>query len=169
MNNHLIIGSVSEHLRNLLWSAIQPHAHFGLRNERDIVFTSPAVRLGGHSSQLSLWLYHTSFSPILRNVPSTRGSNPVVETPALQLDLHYLITPLATDADEDIHLFETVVRTLSSHPVVTLERPSDQPQQLRITPRADSPFDRAAIWQALRTDFHLAAAYDVSGLHLAIA
>lgn len=150
----------------MLWASIEPHDHFGLRNDKDIVFTSPAARLGGHSSQLSLWLYHLTPTAESRDLPPRRTPNTVDAAPAQRLELHYLITPLATDADKNLHLMEIILRTFAIQPTVTLEAAPAGAQTLRIVQRTESALERARIWQALRTEYQLSAAYDVSGLRL---
>jgi len=168
LSNDSIIGTVSERLRAMLWAAIEPHDHFGLRNNRDIVFTSPATRLGGHSSQLSLWLYHTT-TATQRNAPRPRASNNAPAEPVQPIDLHYLITPQATDAEKNLDLFETVLRTLFAQPVLVLDPTPQGRQVLQISEHHDNALERAQIWHSLRTDFQLAAAYDVTGLQLGTA
>jgi len=153
----------------MLWAAIEPHDHFGLRNDRDIVFTSPAARVGGHSSQLSLWLYHTSISEVRRNVARPRASMDKPGTSTEPVDLHYLVTPLATDAEKNLHLYETVLRTFFAQPTLTLDSTPIGHQVLHIASRHDTALERAQLWQGLRTDFQLAAAYDVTGLQLVSA
>jgi len=153
----------------MLWAAIEPHDHFGLRNNRDIVFTSPATRLGGHSSQLSLWLYHTTTKATQRNAPRPRAPNNAPTELVQPIDLHYLITPQATDAEKNLDLYETVLRTLFAQPVLVLDPTPQGRQVLQISERHDNALERVQIWHSLRTDFQLAAAYDVTGLQLGTA
>jgi hypothetical protein len=166
LSNHSIIFDVSQQLRAILWAGIEPHAHFGLRNIKDIAFTSPAVRLSGHSSQLSLWLYHVTPTATPRNQPPKRQPAATADAPPLALDLHYLVTPLATDMEKSLHLIEIVLVTFLNQPVITLEDTSSGRQDLSITMRPDTLIDRSQIWQVLRTEHQLSLAYDVAGVQL---
>jgi len=150
----------------MLWASIEPHDHFGLRHDKDIVFTSPAVRLGGHSSQLSLWLYHMTPATARRSPSPKRPPNSTTGSPSQRLDLHYLITPQATDVDKNLHLIEIVLRTFFAQPVFVLETTPAGRQELRLNPRTETALERTELWRGLGIDYQLAAAYDVSGLQL---
>src|SRR4051812_50180472 len=74
--------------------------------------------LSGATKAVSIWLYRIGRDPDLVNRPPQRLADGQVERQPLPLDLHYLITPLASQPAMAHDLLGRAMQTLNDHPVV---------------------------------------------------
>jgi hypothetical protein len=185
MSNSLAIAAVTATLRNLL----------DVELNRDVpgtrVSTQPPdkVRATGNSSQVNLFLYHTSVNAAWRNMDlpwRTKGGE-AAPTP-LALNLYYLITAYYGESEEGVdtsggqqrllgshRLLGRAMGVLHDHPVLDtaeinanlpapdrLEHPYDQLERVRITPHSLSLDELSKVWTGSQTQYRLSAAYEVS-------
>jgi hypothetical protein len=185
MSNSLAIAAITATLRNLL----------DVELNRDVpgtrVSTQPPdkVRTTGNSSQVNLFLYHTSVNAAWRNMDVPwRTRSGETAAPPLALNLYYLITAYYGESEEGVdtsggqqrllgshRLLGRAMGVLHDHPVLDpaeinanlpaadrLEHPYDQVERVRITPHGLSPDELSKVWTGSQTQYRLSAAYEVS-------
>ncbi len=67
------------------------------------------------SEGFSLFLYHVTVNMTLRNPPLRRSPDQRRFRPSLPLDLHYLLTPWAADAEKQLRMLGWAVRFLEDN------------------------------------------------------
>lgn len=174
MSNSLAIAAVTATLHNLLFQEIREELGNG------IVTTLPLdqARTNRESSQVNIFLYHTSPNVAWRNNQRpNRANQPPVGKPPIGLDLYYLLTVYGqNDSETKSHrLLGRVMTVLHDHPVLTstdveaatgVEVPeSDLHQQLEqiiISPEHLSFEDMTQLWRGFQAQYRISAAYKVS-------
>jgi hypothetical protein len=168
MSSYAVIAAVSNALRTILADAYlaDPVIAPIVGPDPAIVFTNPTETVRDSSNRLSLWLYQVTENEFLKNQPPARANGPqlIPETP-LALNLYYLITPFAGEADH--LLLGLTMRILYDNAIVRLHRPEDSiAEELRIILCRLSLEELTRIWEALREPYRLSVCYQVRLVHI---
>lgn len=114
MATHNAISAVSQALLTLLRSADPPsefgtlaYEHYHASNFDDPISTG-----------FSLYLWRVSVSATRRNLPPRRLPDGRVYRPSLPLDLHYLLTPWASDAETQQRMLGWAMRVIEDAAVL---------------------------------------------------
>ena len=167
MSDHNLIVNISNGLRRLLEEEFEA-AELPL----EIVTKPPPEGGPGSDKQLSFWLYHITENEFVKNQPMiTRspqnGGNGssvpqhLAKFPPLALNLYYLLTPLAPQANKDQELIGKAMEVFYDNAIVFI-RASDQTlHELRITLCRMALEELTRIWDALRQPYRLSVCYQV--------
>lgn len=170
MSNYTIIHDTSLELRRRIYNALDatPDADFGLSNDQsDITLSPPRDQMQGNP-HLSLYLYRIDQDGHLRNQPWLPDQQTGQRFPPLPLKLCYLITPLENDEDQNQLMLGRILQYFHDQPVLDSLNgiPLDNSYggnsaEMRVTFEALPMEELSQIWNALRTNFRLSAAYSV--------
>lgn len=166
--NYQVIDGVGRTLVKMLWGALQPVAPtLGNIAENDITFNAP-VDLTGTKPQLSVFLYQITENPYTKNRELLSGAAPgVLRYPPLELILHYLVTPYATNRDIEHLLMGRVMQACYDQAVLDTSAFADPgwsvPPELHISLASTSLEDLTRIWSAFYQSkgYKLSVAYEV--------
>jgi hypothetical protein len=116
MANYLAIAAVAKALLRLVEERCPQKEFSGvpsfvLYSGHD--FSTPAITEG-----FSLLLWRVAVSPVLRNQPPRRGADGVLRRPSLPLDLSFMLTPWATEAERQLRLLGWAMRFLEDNTVL---------------------------------------------------
>ncbi len=130
----------------------------------DVSLDSPAVLLsqkGGITrSVLSVFLYRIEVDTASRNLPPRKGPEGIrPSTPSLRLNLQFLLTPIAQQADETHLLLNAAMDILNSTPMVPIDPGTQPAKTLEVVPNPLPLGDMAQLWLAFGTPFRLSATY----------
>ena len=120
MPDHTIIAATSATLQGLFEGAITNDPAPAL-NGLLVDLRSPRdLRLDNDSLGLSVWLYRVDATTDRRSVlPPSLSPGARRAEAALALELHYLITPIAAEPEDEQAVLGRVLETLRDHPVLT--------------------------------------------------
>jgi len=119
---------------------------------------------------VSLFLYRVEVNSSLRNLPVKTGLDGITRRPALPLDLYYLLTVWAKDADRQHRILGLAMRTLEDASVMSAARlnhfgtESDvfQPSEtVELIFQTLSLQDLSNLWSAFKISVPLSVAYIV--------
>jgi len=159
------LDSVSKTLASRIWNGIKTDKRLKeiIRIEKQITCLSPKDAQA-KSPQISVFLYNVTEFSIMRNLPQTIQNPPKPPT-ILHLNLHYLITPLTQDAENDQIVLGKIMQLLSEKPVL---RGSDlqgslyeNGDDLRITLDSLATDDLNKLWTMFQTPYKLCLSYTV--------
>jgi hypothetical protein len=127
MASYLAIAAISKAIENLLANASRdefPDAHFVVFQASDFVDSNKVPKPEG----ATIYLYRVTVNNSRRNVPGRKDSSNKHYRPSLPVDLHFLITTWAGDADKQSRLLGWVMRVMEDTPIlpVTLLNELDQ-------------------------------------------
>ena len=175
MSNSLAIAAVTATLRNLL---IQ-----GLTSEADLADTTVTMQPldrartnGQTANQMNLFLYHVLPSAAWRNMDPPWGVKPgETATPAIGLNLYYLVTAFGRDNDTQRpfshQLLGRAIGILNDHPLLGADEIKaalvsndlwNQVERIRITLQPFSVEEIAKLWTGFQTQYRLSIAYEVA-------
>jgi hypothetical protein len=122
--------------------------------------------LGTTHRGISVWLYRVTRNPDLLNAPPTREAADELPYHPLPVDLHYLVTPLAGDRDDEQVLFGRVLQVLNDHTIIRgtdLVSPPLDPERVELRVLLDtlSLEDLTRVWNALQESYALSIGYVV--------
>lgn len=170
MSSYTIIQDTTVELRQRIYDALDsaPDADFGLANpESDITLSPPRDQLQG-TPHLSLYLYRIEQDGHLRNQPRLPDQQTGLRFPPMALKLCYLITPLERDEDQNQLMLGRIIQYFYDQPVLgsLAGEPLDNSYggnspEMRITFEALAMEELSQIWNALRTNYRLSAAYGI--------
>jgi hypothetical protein len=124
----------------------------------EVTLEGPSVVRSGNI--LSVFLYRVDIDDATRKnvtVPS-QATTPV--RPALALDLYYLVTPIAEQAEDSYALLDAAMEVLNKSPVVQIESLLTLPQRtLEIAFNPLSLDELTRLWLALAMPYRLAVSY----------
>lgn len=149
-----IIGDVTQLIETLLT---------GLTPSLD---TPADLKLGNSvNSSINIYLYQVLENAYTKNQPWRAQLNGDLRYPPLALNLHYLLTPYATDQVSAHHVLNDAMRILHDSATIT---GGQLPESLRLVVERLSiallplPLeDLTRIWSALQSAFRLSVAYQV--------
>ncbi len=174
MSDFRVIREVTLRLRALLFDGLT--GANGLAADfsaiTSISLDSPAEILDNGNTEntvlLSLYLYQVVPNAYLKNYPLTQHGPGEQRFPPLQVDLHYLLTPLAGTAAEDHEILGRAMQILEAS--ATLRgayldsdlRPGRPEARLTFNPVTLEELTR--IWNAFNQPHHLSVCYRVQGV-----
>ena len=162
MSSYNNLNSVSKTLATRIWNGIKddPQIRIIIQNPRQINHRSPK-EAQTESNQISVFLYNVNELPSMRNQPQAT-QNP---STLLYLNLHYLITPLTQNAEDDQIVLGKIMQLFSEMPVLrgsdlqgSLRDSSDE---LKIILNALTVEDLNKLWTMFQTPYKLCIGYSV--------
>lgn len=173
MSSYMVIRSVSEALRQILWNAISvdPVTLPIVGAEQAIVLSNPTQTALDSSNRLSLWLYQVVEDEFVKNQPMIRGPEPDPndirgrhrdEFPPMALDLMYLLTPFAPSGESDHLLLGKSIQTLYDNACTFMtDAAAGVAEELRIVFHRHTLEELTRIWDALKEPYRLSVCYQV--------
>lgn len=170
MANYLAIAAVARTVLRL----IEEHCPreefsgtpgFALYSSHD--FSTPPITEG-----FSLMLYRVAVNTVLRNQPPRRRPDGVKKRPSLPLDLSFMLTPWATEAERQLRLMGWAMRFLEDNTVIPAsvlnqslsrrERPAFDPDEA-VEIYCDPPAiaDYLGLWDKFKTKWQTSVTYSV--------
>jgi Pvc16 N-terminal domain len=179
LSNALAIAAVTSTLQHLLLRVKNPQPGDPPKDPALVgadVTAEPLhlARKDETTSQLNLFLYHTTYNAQLRNIDLPGQTRPgEVGFPPLALDLHYLLTAYGSGQDELLahRLLGWAMSMLHDHAVLlpgdikTALPPSDldrQVERVRITPHPITTEEMSRLWTTFSTNYRTSVAYEAS-------
>jgi hypothetical protein len=156
------LNSVSKTLTTHIWNGIKddPQIKTIIQNPRQISHLLPK-EAQTESNQISVFLYNVTELPSVRNQPQTTQNPPTL----LYLNLHYLITPLTQNAENDQIVLGKIMQLFSETPVLrgsdlqgSLRESGDE---LKIILDALTADDLNKLWNMFQTPYKLCISYSV--------
>ena len=179
----LIIAAITAALQNHLQNRLAPFASEASLSDAKVTVLPPdRIALGSEEpNQINLFLYRVS-----PNASLSRGRTKAGTTPALSLDLFYLLTLYGTEALNIEKLLGLAISALGEISSATLKEslsvaakdpkssrqesrialPADliARQDLKITPQFLSIEDMSKLWSSLQAKYRPSLAYQISGV-----
>ncbi len=165
MSSYMVVASVSEAMRRILWEAF--NADDVIRpivgSEQAIVFTNPTETARDSANRLSLWLYQITENEFVKNRPMLRGNgHDTAQFPPLALNLFYLVTPFAPSGEADHLLLGKSMQILYDNATLLLRDATENiAEELRIIFCRLTLEELTRIWEALREPYRLSVCYQV--------
>jgi hypothetical protein len=170
MANYLAIAAVAKTMLRL----IEQHCPreefsgmpgFALYSSHD--FSTPPITEG-----FSLLLYRVALNTAVRNQPPRRRPDGVKMRPSLPLDLSFMLTPWATEAERQLRLLGWAMRFLEDNTVIPAavlnqslsrrERPAFDPDEaVEIYSDAPAIADYLGLWDKFKTKWQTSVTYSV--------
>ncbi|MBI5958676.1 MAG: DUF4255 domain-containing protein [Chloroflexi bacterium] len=170
MSHYSIIHDVTLELRRQIFAGLQatPDVDFQINNmNQDIVLDPPPDAATG-SPMLSIFLYHIEPDQHLRNQPYLTPSPESLRYPPFPLQLHYLITPLDSEQEQNQLLLGRIIQLFHDNPLLTSINgvPLDNSfggssAEIRIMMETLSLEELSRIWYALNSVYQLSITYIV--------
>lgn len=164
MSAYTAVRAVSVALQSLLKAEItnstDPELH-----PVDIFLFSPKVMRDKPKTGISLWLYRINREPDTLNREPERIAPDRLRQIPVPLTLHYLITPMLTDPEDEQMLLGKIVQVMNDHAVMagaqvgTVLAADDT--QLRIVIDNLSLEELARVWDVLKEPYQLSICYAV--------
>ncbi len=177
MGNYKVINAVGETLRQVLLSEMKNDtAAYGptgiIKSEDQVTLDHPYKLLGDSgepkNNSLSLFLYRVMENPDLKNQRPIASGASTYAYPPLELNLHYLITPLTNSADNNHRLLGKAMQIFFDAPILKgsalqseLKGSTDE---LRLILNPVSLEDVTKLWSAFMRPYQLSVAYEVKVL-----
>jgi uncharacterized protein DUF4255 len=159
MSNHAVIRSLSEGLKSMLEAHLQ--AYF---NPVTVALSSPK-EMGplGTAPRVSLWLYRVTRSDHLNNLPPERPTPDTVARHPLPVDLHFLVTPIISDAGSRAELMGAILQSFNDHAIVRGHELGTPPplglQGVRLSLESLTLEELTQVWYALGESYQLSVSY----------
>ena len=162
MSSYNNLNSVSKTLATHIWNGIKddPQTKAIIQNPRQINHLPPQ-ETQTESNKISVFLYNVTELSSMRNQPQTTLNPPTL----LYLNLHYLITPLTQNAENDQIVLGKIMQIFAETPILrgsTLQGSlvgSDD--ELKITLDVLAITDLNKLWTMLQTPNKLCISYSV--------
>jgi hypothetical protein len=164
MQSYCNLQSVSRTLAAQIWSGIKndEQARAIIHSPKQITYHSPKDAQT-KPDKISVFLYNITEMSSMSNQPQTQ--NPQKPRTLLYLNLHYLITPMTQNAEDDQILLGKILQVFSQTPVIrgsqlqgSLKESGDD---LRVALDALAVDDLNQIWAMLQAPFKLCVSYNV--------
>lgn len=162
MSSYNNLNNVSKTLAAHIWNGIKddPQTKAIIQSPRQISYFSPK-EAQTESAQISVFLYNVTELPSMRNQPQTTQNPPTL----LYLKLHYLITPLTQNAENDQIILGKIMQLFSETPILrgsdlqgSLRESGDE---LKIILDALAADDLSKIWTMFQNPYKLCVGYSV--------
>lgn len=148
----------------------QPRLEFKVCLASDLVSRSRTIR-----AEVTLFLYQVSPNAARRNAPPRRAGDGRLEPPALQLDLRFLLTAWAREANTQQALLGWMMRVMEDQPVLpaavlnNIASPCFQPEEtVEILLDELSSLDLIRIWEkSVRSPYQLSVPYVARNIAIA--
>jgi hypothetical protein len=160
------ISATSHTLRTLLETYITNETNSPLAGTPVDLRTPQELRAAGIRNAVSLWCYRVVRCAEVLNRPETRIPPDRVRYRPFPLELHYLITPLATAAADEQTLMGRVLQVLHDYAIVrgaTIPASvvTQLPAELRVNFEPMTLEELTRVWHALKADYQLSVSYQV--------
>ena len=162
MSSYNNLNSVSKTLVTHIWNGIKDDLQIKaiIQSPRQISYLSPK-EIQTESKQISVFLYNVTELPSMRNQPQSTQNPPTL----LYLNLHYLITPLTQNAENDQIILGKIMQLFAETPIL---RGSDlqsslleSGDELKITLDSLGLDDLNKLSTMLQTPYRLCISYSV--------
>lgn len=162
MSSYNNLNSVSKTLAIHIWNGIKddPQTKAIIQSSRQISYLSPK-ETRTESAQISVFLYNVTELSSMRNQPQTT-QNPHT---LLYLNLHYLITPLTQNAENDQIILGKIMQLFAETPILrgsslqgSLLESGDEFKIILDSLGAD---DLNKLWTMFQTPYKLCISYSV--------
>jgi hypothetical protein len=156
------LNSVSKTLATHIWDGIKddPQTKAIIQNPRQISYLSPK-ETRTELAQISVFLYNVTELSSMRNQPQTT-QNPHT---LLYLNLHYLITPLTQNAENDQIILGKIMQLFAETPILRGSNLQgsllESGDELKIILDSPGPDDLNKLWIMLQTPYKLCISYSV--------
>lgn len=166
MGDFTAISATSHTLKTLLETYITDETTAPLAGTPIDLRTPEELRIAGIRNAISLWCYRVVRCAEVLNRPETRIPPDRVKRPAFPIELHYLITPLATAAADEQTLMGRVVQVLHDYAIVRgaaipASVAAQLPAEMRVNFEALTLEELTRVWHALKADYQLSVSYQV--------
>jgi hypothetical protein len=166
MSDYIAIRGITVGLQTILRHAITDNVTDPQLKNVPIDLRSPKeMREANNALGVSLWLYQVTRDPDLQNHPPQRVSSFQTRNQPLPLYLHYLITPIRDNEEDEQVLLGRVLQVFNDHGRL---QPSDLPDPLnreeleyRLTFEMHSLEELTRVWHALEEPYRLSVTYTV--------
>ncbi len=162
MSSYNNLNSVSKTLAIHIWNGIKddPQTKAIIQNPRQINHLPPQ-ETQTESNKISVFLYNVTELSSMRNQPQTTLNPPTL----LYLNLHYLITPLTQNAENDQIVLGKIMQIFAETPILrgsTLQGSlGGSDDELKITLDVLAITDLNKLWTMLQTPNKLCISYSV--------
>jgi hypothetical protein len=123
---------------------------------------TPAEMLTAAPQQMgvSVWLYQVDRNQFLLNQPPQRVAPDQLRRPPVSLDLHYLVTPIATDPINEQLMLGKVIQVLNDNAILPAD-PADPElrDEIRVTMENPGVDALSRMWTALEQAHRLSLSY----------
>jgi hypothetical protein len=170
MANYLAIAAIGRTLLRLIEEQCPREEFtdtpaFKLYQSHD--FGTPAIAEG-----FSLMLYRATVNSVARNQPPRRGRDGIKRRPSLPVDLHFMLTPWALEAERQLRLLGWVMRFAQDNAILPAavlnqsltrrERPAFDPDE-GVELFADAPVlaDYLGLWDKFKSRWQTSLTYGV--------
>jgi uncharacterized protein YhhL (DUF1145 family) len=169
MSQYQVINSVGKTLKDVLWSEMRSDVEISsLIAEDRIVFDNPHTLVGDTEpaqSKLSIFLYRVLENSDMKNRDLDSKRNGSKPHQPLFLNLFYLVTPLANNAENNYHLLGKLMQIMHDRCILkgsllkgVLEATD---QELRVIFHPISMEDMTKLWSGFMRPYHLSIVYEV--------
>lgn len=170
MSDYTAISAVGQTLRALLTTNITQSTDAQIKNVPIELLSPKEMDEKNESPGVSLWLYRVARMGEMLNEPPMRVTpTQIIRTP-LPLLLHFLVTPIASDAATRHTLMGKVLQVFYDHSIL---RGADLQgalqggdEQLRVVLEALSLEDLSLVWDALSEPYQLSVSYMVQVVNI---
>jgi Pvc16 N-terminal domain len=173
MSEFTAIRAVTETLSTLLEEHITNSTDLQLAGVAIELNSPKEMRATPPKSGVSLWLYRVTRNGDTLNGPPLRvGPDEELPRP-LPLDLHYLVTPMTGNEEDEQMLLGRVLQTLNDHTVI---RGTDlqgdlagEDTQLRVNLEQLTLEELTRVWSALEEPYQLSVSYQIQVVNVSTA
>lgn len=166
MGDFSAISATSHTLRSLLETYITNESAAPLAGTPIDFRTPEELRVAGVRNAVSLWCYRVVRCAEVLNRAETRIPPDKVRRRPFPVELHYLVTPLATASADEQTLLGRVLQVLHDYAVIRGADipPSVAPQlpsEIRVNFEALTLEELTRVWHALKADYQLSVSYHI--------
>jgi len=165
MGDYTVLAEVGESLVSVLWEEIQIDAQVNslIDNENRISLDSPFDLQNDDSVKLSIYLYRITENATTKNQFPILGNGAQLRKPPLNLDLHYLVTPLVGTVSDQQIILGKVMQVLYDRAI--LEGPdltgslAASGEEVRVILNPVALEETTRVWQAMEMSYRLSLVY----------
>lgn len=166
MSDYAVIRNITVGLQGILRQAITDNAADPQLHHVPIDLRSPKqMREAKNALGVSLWLYQVTRDPDLLNRPPQRISPFETRCQPLPIYLHYLVTPIRDQEEDEQILLGRVLQVFNDHARL---QPADFPgplsgenEEYRLCLEMHSLEELTRVWHALEEPYRLSVSYVV--------
>jgi hypothetical protein len=163
MSEYTAIRAVSQSLKELLEATITAAGV-------EVVLKSPKEMNNDNQSGISAWLYRVTRNEHTLNRPPERISPMQTRRQPIPINLHYLLTPMMADPQDEQELLGRVLQVFHDHPVLSggllkgsLEASGEE---LRVFLETLTLEELTRVWGALQEPYQTSLSYLVQVVHI---
>jgi hypothetical protein len=165
VSDYTAIRAASRTLKRILTNAITNSTEPQLAGVPVDLKSPKEMGTAGIGLGVSLWLYRVTRDGYALNTPAVRASASQSFQQQLPIDLYYLITPIADDAEAKQVLLGRVLQAFNDHASLggseLLDSLAGSKQQLRVALETLTVQELTQVWYALSEPYQLSISYSV--------